>query len=595
MHKKVPWLLVILATVWFSRINFNLHAAAIQNVAITAVSSELVSGADQRRATNLLGRVGLFGDFHATSPQGCMWRTVPTTTGAYTNAFVTFDLGSVHPLSAMKVWNYNEANTAGTQRGIQSANISTAGDDQVFTMNLTNVLFTRAPGVFSNFSQTINFSNAPVRYVRINVLTNWYTGGTPENLVGLSKVQFIDTNVPPTVVFASRGFLNNRVAVHFSETVSAATATNIANYSVFSGVNTASVVRVTMDSFSNIVYLQTSTLDSNLVYTLATQNVRDAANVTSITNTSLTIESELALWLKGDAGVTADANNFVTAWNDQSGNNNHASQSDTNFQPTLVTNALNGKPVVRFNGLATNYMEAADASSLLVRRDLTIYAVMRFDDFTNYNCIISKTLTNQPAPFDFYTLNANLSLPRLLRGDGGANSSATGVTNVAAGTAASNYCVISVIVNGTNAVMYLNGATNGIGVLAAGIADAGRALRIGSRADSVTRLKGDIAEIILTRGAFSLADRFAMDTYLGGKYGISMTKPLENISLTAQISGGNISLSWPTPVTTFVLESATNAAGSAWNAVPNSINSSYGTNSVNISTTPAQQFFRLHQ
>jgi hypothetical protein len=142
--------------------------------------------------------------------------------------------------------------------------------------------------------------------------------------------------------------------------------------------------------------------------------------------------------------------------------------------------------------------------------------------------------------------------------------------------------------------MYLNGATNGSGLLVAAIGDAARPLRIGSRDDFVTRMKGDIAELILLRGAFSLADRFAMDTYLGAKYGITMTRPQESIPLTATI-GSNITLSWPTPVTPFVLESAAEASGAIWNAVTNSVTTSGGTNSVSLAATAARQFYRLHQ
>ncbi|MDD5263077.1 MAG: hypothetical protein PHD76_14635 [Methylacidiphilales bacterium] len=56
------------------------------------------------------------------------------------------------------------------------------------------------------------------------------------------------------------------------------------------------------------------------------------------------------LWLKADAGVTKDANNNVSAWADQSGNNNNCSQNTATAQPMWVANTLNGLPVVRFNG-----------------------------------------------------------------------------------------------------------------------------------------------------------------------------------------------------------------------------------------------------
>src|SRR5437879_844935 len=117
----------------------NLYGAAISGVTINAVSSEFVSAADQRRATNLVSGVGLFGDIHTPTAAGSMWLTSPTAAGSLTLATVTFDLGSVHTINRMRVWNYNELQSGAnvlTRRGIKTADISVAGEDLVFTTNL---------------------------------------------------------------------------------------------------------------------------------------------------------------------------------------------------------------------------------------------------------------------------------------------------------------------------------------------------------------------------------------------------------------------------------------------------------------------------
>jgi hypothetical protein len=54
------------------------------------------------------------------------------------------------------------------------------------------------------------------------------------------------------------------------------------------------------------------------------------------------------LWLKADAGITKDGSNYVSAWLDQSGNNNHAVQATGSAQPLWVDNQLNGKPSLCF-------------------------------------------------------------------------------------------------------------------------------------------------------------------------------------------------------------------------------------------------------
>src|SRR3990172_6088908 len=55
-------------------------------------------------------------------------------------------------------------------------------------------------------------------------------------------------------------------------------------------------------------------------------------------------------WLKADAGVTL-AGTAVSQWADQSGNSRNATQGTASSQPTLVSNALNGKPALSFDGV----------------------------------------------------------------------------------------------------------------------------------------------------------------------------------------------------------------------------------------------------
>ncbi|MBI3829589.1 MAG: protein kinase [Planctomycetes bacterium] len=57
----------------------------------------------------------------------------------------------------------------------------------------------------------------------------------------------------------------------------------------------------------------------------------------------------LALWLRSDAGVTLK-DNAVIQWADQSGRNRHAAAKSSGEAPTLVANALNGLPALRFDG-----------------------------------------------------------------------------------------------------------------------------------------------------------------------------------------------------------------------------------------------------
>jgi hypothetical protein len=83
--------------------------------------------------------------------------------------------------------------------------------------------------------------------------------------------------------------------------------------------------------------------------------------------------SNLSVWFKADAGVTATGLN-VTAWADQSGNGNNATAYNN---PQLITNALNSKPVISFNG-STSY--ASFPISLAGNTPRTIFIVGKYND-----------------------------------------------------------------------------------------------------------------------------------------------------------------------------------------------------------------------
>ena len=61
------------------------------------------------------------------------------------------------------------------------------------------------------------------------------------------------------------------------------------------------------------------------------------------------INNNPVLWLSADRNITLNGNN-VSVWGDRSGNGYDASQSTPANQPLYVPNALNGKPVLRFDG-----------------------------------------------------------------------------------------------------------------------------------------------------------------------------------------------------------------------------------------------------
>ncbi|MDB6025410.1 MAG: putative two-component system sensor kinase, partial [Verrucomicrobiales bacterium] len=230
--------------------------------------------------------------------------------------------------------------------------------------------------------------------------------------------------------------------------------------------------------------------------------------------------SALVLWLKADAGVSTNDNGLVQQWMDQSGRQNNAVQTNAISMPKLTPSAFNGKPALHFDGV-TNYLEIPHSADLAITGDLAVFAVVRVDDFNNLNGIIAKTVTNIPAPFDFYVQQKS-GLPYLFRGNGNQPVHLEGRSVVAAGQVA----IISAVVRGTKGILYLNGAYNSQGLLQGKIGDGGRPVRIGSRDNFESMLKGDLAEIILFNGTVPDSERTAIHNYLGSKYGINVIHPL---------------------------------------------------------------------
>lgn len=89
----------------------------------------------------------------------------------------------------------------------------------------------------------------------------------------------------------------------------------------------------------------------------------------------------LELWLdSADAPtIVKDGSNKVSQWQDKSGNNNHAIQTDIAKQPTYTSNGINGKPAMRGDG---NNRRMDFTHSLTVGDPFTIFIVLKADIIT---------------------------------------------------------------------------------------------------------------------------------------------------------------------------------------------------------------------
>jgi hypothetical protein len=276
----------------------------------------------------------------------------------------------------------------------------------------------------------------------------------------------------------------------------------------------------------------------------ATDNCDGTATSVALTFTAtqngpadLPVTAGLQLWLKGDAATTVGGSGGVVQWGDQSGNANNAIQLDENLAPVLTNNAVNGHPALRFDG-TDDFLEVADSPGLSIAGDITSFFVLRFADFATFRAVWAKTSANFPAPTDMYALPNNGRL-RLYRGNG----TDTGIQFVdsARPFSAGSFLLAGFDQAGTAVTHYLNGLINGTGSITVPLADADGTLRIGTRADLVTKMKGELAELILFDRALSLAERRAVERYLAEKYGLPMligpTNALPAVAITSPVAG----------------------------------------------------------
>jgi hypothetical protein len=562
------------------------RAGMIQGVGIQSVSSQQTGTTDQRTATNLVNGVGLFGNAHGDSVNGDMWLTSANTAGAYSNAYVVFDLGSMHTLQKVKVYNYNErgGTPAATGRGVQRADIQAAGDDLAFTNVIAGQTFNKGPATdnVTDFGQTITLNNLQARYIRLNVITNY--GGSGDYKVGLSKVLFYDNTVPPIIKAATRNYSSNQVTVIFSEVVNAASALNTANYQIKSGGQSVTISSAKLDAFGDRVMLTTAPLTSPACTVTAANILADSDGV-SITNTTVTVDPELAVWLKADAGVTADGSGFVSAWADQSGNGNDALQSLAALQPTLAASSMNGKPSIRFTQsgtTSTNTLAIADSPTMRINRDITVMMVVQVDANNVNNELLSRTIANRAAPFDYYFQNLSSGVGgRFYRGNQGSGGGAFGYVGATNNFPASQVHVVTIVTQGTNGMHYLDGLFNGSALLPVGVEDARTPTLLGWRVDNGLKLNGNIAEVLLFRGALSDYDRVTLSSQLGAKYGVSIV----DIIITSQPQNAT-AVEGRTATFTVAAQASSSSIGYQWQR--NNVNISNATNATYTTPTLSQ-------
>ena len=228
----------------------------------------------------------------------------------------------------------------------------------------------------------------------------------------------------------------------------------------------------------------------------------------------------LTAWYKADS-ISGSDGDSVAAWSDSSGNGHTTAQLTASRQPTLQTNELNSKSVVRFDG-TNDILSDGDIAALDVGTgDIWMAAVFKSTDTSAEQIVFEKNHT---------------IFGVVVAGDGDLQFRAggSGASNAAEQNNGNWSRTAFVIATGARVSGTLSGFVNGSAADTTGVTNTGsinnkNVLDIGGRAAGATgSFNGDIAEILVGGATLDTNQRQKIEGYLAHRYGLSDNLPSDH-------------------------------------------------------------------
>ena len=301
----------------------------------------------------------------------------------------------------------------------------------------------------------------------------------------------------------------------------------------------------------------------------------------------------LRLWLDAGNGLTTGADGVVSGWADQSHFGHDVSQAELGLQPTLVAEALNGKPALLFDGeddvLARVDVAGAD---LLSPDEVSLFAVVRQKWQSKVNTIVAWEAPNYKNHMALLTSYNNKFLIDYGHGSEGGRISA----NQPEGWD-DEWHVLEFARAGNLSTIKVDGESVEMGEFGDSLeVDALGVLSVGA----VPKLAfgGEIAEVLVYNRTLSTGEHKSVTDHLGVKYGfIEGEVPVDPTAPTlsaAQVTengqfrflvtgdkGGKVVLQYSENLGKWIdLQTYTNETGKLW--IP-----------VNITEDASRLFFRV--
>jgi len=232
-------------------------------------------------------------------------------------------------------------------------------------------------------------------------------------------------------------------------------------------------------------------------------------------------------WYKADS-LTLNDGDPIGTWADQSGNGNDLTATG-NARPEYKINIVNGKPAARFVSL-TNYMTS---SGTLANDPLTLIAAVSFDNVANGGGLFAHQGAGNAYRYLWAGYDANTW--RAWKGNSGSYDDIIGDSS----QVTAQFLIWTLVIqsDGTGE-FFINGATDGGNQITYDTN-----WEVGLGCDDYRGFDGDVAEAFVYDTALSDGDRATVESYLAGKYGITLISSSSSESSSSRSSSESSSSS----------------------------------------------------
>lgn len=235
-------------------------------------------------------------------------------------------------------------------------------------------------------------------------------------------------------------------------------------------------------------------------------------NLTVIPKARGLITDGLVMHLDADNenSIVKDGSNRISEWKDLSGYANHAMQVNTNEQPLLNVNAMNGRNTIKLNG--SQHLSVPPSTALEISPYLSIFAVVKLDSHGKEFNVITNKETNWN--------NRNWWLIEWNRKWVFRQSEAGSVNLESDVVSTTNPTMIGIVADGSRINMFIDGLPQSGYMDYSYLPTQSSMVGIGRQVDYIENRNwvGDIGEILIYNTFLTEADRKSTEQYLGEKW-----------------------------------------------------------------------------